>query len=410
MRGKKQPYRILLYDEGAKGPTQLRGAQLARLELMERLDPRLFQPLLLTSKEGDLALEARRRGLFVVVEDIIGDMNRETYSRTFPIYIIVKNHAYTILRAVFRLTRFLRRYEVDLVHPNDNLSRVIAGIAGKMERIPIVTTISDELNQHPSDIFLRLFYLTFFDRIIAVSDAMRNLFAVGRYVPGKITTIYPGINLSLFSRDIPTKARKEFGISESERVIGTLGTLEGDKGHPVLLRALSRVKKEGIPCKLLVVGNGPEGGNLRKLVQKLTLEEDVIFTGFRRDIPPVIQAMDIIVNCSDSEAFPRVVLEAMAMAKPVIATDVGGTSEAVVDGLSAYLIPRGNDYQLYRALKTLLEDVELRGKMGRYGLECVLSSFSVDAGVRNVARLYLELLQEDRQKPASNQRAPRNSG
>jgi len=388
-------YHILFYDEGAKGPTQLRGAQLARLELMERLDRALFQLTLLTSKESDLASEARRRGIPVVVDDMIANMNRETYSRTIPLYLILKNHTHDIMRAVFRLKGFLRTRAVALIHPNDNLSRVIAGICGRISRIPVVTTVSDELNQYPTDRFLLLFYLVFFDRIIAVSQAMKNLFRMGSYVPKRIMTIHPGINLSHFSPDILSRVREELNLSQSQRVIGTIGTLEGDKGHSRLFKAVARLKKEGIRCKLLVVGNGSEEGNLRNLVTELNLRNEVIFTGFRIDIPHMIQAMDILVNCSDSEAFPRVVLEAMAMAKPVIATDVGGTSEAVVDGLTGYIIPPGNDYQLYGALKKLLGNPGLREEMGRYGLERVRSSFSVDGGVKNVTKLYLELLHKD---------------
>lgn len=388
-------YRILLYDEGAKGPTQLRGAQLARLELMEKLDRHTFQPILLTSKEGELTSEATKRKIPVFVQDIIGNMNRKTYSRTAPIYSIITNHGMDIMRAVIRLNRFLRKTEIDLIQPNDNLSRVIAGISGKILGLPVVTTISDELNQYPVDRFLRLFYLVFFERIVAVSEAMRNVFRILNHVPQKIITIYPGINLSNFSPDIPSNIREEFHVSPSDLVIGIIGTLDKDKGHHCLFKALARLKKEGLLCKLLVVGNGLEESNLKILVAEMNLNHDVIFTGFRRDISQTIQAMDIVVSCSYSEAFPRVVLESMAMAKPVIATDVGGASEAVVHGLSGYLIPPGNDNQLYGTLKKLLKNPELREEMGRYGLERVRSSFSVDLGVKNVTKLYLELLHKD---------------
>ena len=395
MKENKNIYKILFYDEGAKGDTQLGGSQLERIELMERLDRERFLPILLTSKEANLAAEARKRNLVVIVDDIIQDFNREKFDRINPTLnlSIWLKHAQGILYAVARLNRFIRKNKIDLIHPNDNLSRIIAGLSGWLTKTPIVTHICDELNRHFIDTLFRLFYLFSFDKIIAVSGVMKDLFAIYGYVSSKIHVIYAGVDLSRFRADIQSSVRRELNLDNS-LAVGIVGTLNKNKGHEYLFKALARIHDEGFSFRCLVAGTGPEESNLRRLQAQLALDNEIIFLGFRNDIPQVIQSVDILVCASFSEAFPRVVVEGMAMGKPVIATNVGGIPEAVIDGVTGFLIPPGNVDALYEALKKLINNKELRENMGLNGLKRVQSNFSIEVGVAKTSELYLQLLEK----------------
>lgn len=182
--------------------------------------------------------------------------------------------------------------------------------------------------------------------------------------------------------------------------MGIVGKLDEIKGHKYLFKALQEIQalRPGIKC--LVVGVGPHEVELKKQTKELGLEDEVIFTGYRQDMPQVMKAIDILACPSLTEAFPLVIIEAMAMGKPVVGTDVGGISEAIVDGTNGFLIPPEDVDALISALQDLIGEKDLRMKMGESGVKRARSNFSIEGTVTEISKIYLELLEENSEDTA----------
>jgi len=149
------------------------------------------------------------------------------------------------------------------------------------------------------------------------------------------------------------------------------------KGHDDFFQALKRIVMSAPNVKVLLVGNGPEREKLERLAGDLGIRSHLIFTGFRRDVPDLISAMDIVALPSHSEAFPQVVVEALAIGKPVVACQVGGTSEIVRDGETGLLVPPGNPAIFASALRELMHRPDRAKTMGERGRADVVTRFSI---------------------------------
>ena len=140
------------------------------------------------------------------------------------------------------------------------------------------------------------------------------------------------------------------------------------------------------------MGDGRERDAIVRQVADLNLNEDVTFLGYRRDVPNVLQGIDVVVIPSDKEAFPRVALEAMAMRKPLIVSDAGGLTEAVEHGRTGIVVPRGDVEALTVALAELIADSAMRAAMGARGQQRVREYFSLERNTRRTKDVYAELL------------------
>ncbi|MHA2216763.1 MAG: glycosyltransferase family 4 protein [Candidatus Hodarchaeales archaeon] len=365
------------------------------MKLIEKLSKDHFSPALLTSNNGELAKEGRRRNIPVYVENISKGVPRfSRYEVKFDPISLTK-YGYYLFLASRRLISFLKKNDIDLIVPNENLSRVITALSSKFIKIPIVSQIDGEWNKGKIDDLLRVLYIHSFDKLIATSNAVREPFNKNGMSFYKIRTIHPGIDLEAFDPKIKSFVRREYSISEDSIVLGIVGKLDEIKGHKYLFKALQKIHAIYSNVKCLVVGVGPHERELKKSTKEFGLEDVIIFTGYRQDMPQVMKAIDLLVCPSLTEALPIVILEAMAMAKPVIGTDVGGISEAIVNGENGFLIPPKDVDALISTLQNLIGDKDLRVKMGATGMKRARSNFSIEATVAKITEIYLELLEEN---------------
>jgi glycosyltransferase involved in cell wall biosynthesis len=189
------------------------------------------------------------------------------------------------------------------------------------------------------------------------------------------------------------QAREELGLPLDALVIGAVLRLEAVKGVDDLLRAFARVEVKH-PIWLAIVGDGTEREPLLALAKKLGIAHRVFWAGQRHQAFKLLPAFDLFVQPSRHEGMPNAVLEAMASALPIVATAVGGTSEAVVDGESGLLVPAGDLESMASAITRLLDDAELRHRMGQIGRERVKDLFSVEQMVHKTECLYTSMLQK----------------
>jgi glycosyltransferase involved in cell wall biosynthesis len=219
------------------------------------------------------------------------------------------------------------------------------------------------------------------DVILANSRACRDDYARWAFLPlAKMKVLYSGIDeqeLRPRSEHEVARAREELGL-RTRYVVGIVGRLSPEKDHRTFLDAV-RILRETVPdVHALVVGDGVEQGRLREAAARMNLSDHVSFLGARRDIPTLMASLDVLALTSRTEGFPMVVLEAQALGVPVVATDAGGTAEALRDGRTGYLVPCGDSRALAARLAQLLLDAGLRRTIGREARRFALNTFGLD--------------------------------
>jgi glycosyltransferase involved in cell wall biosynthesis len=233
---------------------------------------------------------------------------------------------------------------------------------------------------------------------VCVSNATANQFPNRE----KVVVVHNGISLDEFAVDQPrlrTEFRQRFNIKETDFVVACIGRIKWKrKGQEYLVRAAAQLRDAATPFILVIVGQ-PWPGNedhlerLRALVGELGLQDRVIFTGELPDARVAYAASDVLVLPSaQAEPFAGVVMEAMAMGKPVIATGLGGSLDQVVDGKTGYLVPPSDPGALAEKIRVLLENRELSRLMGEAGRERVQTHFGIQRMLEKLETIYAEVL------------------
>jgi glycosyltransferase involved in cell wall biosynthesis len=300
-------------------------------------------------------------------------------------------------RVIVRLFKLLRSEQPDVVQAFLFWANVAARACGLILRaFPVISSYHDEIVSEGWLVRLvdRL-TLSWTDRIVCCSGAVGR--SVVSRIGGKIEhcTIIPfGVDIDQFE-PIAAATRRELGLRESQKVIGTVCRLvEPKKGLRFLLQAMAVLaRKYGQPpCQLLIVGDGPSRQELELLRDQLKLSAWVVFTGSRRDIPRVLHAVDAFVLPSLYEGFGIAILEAMAAGKPVIATAVGGIPEFVLSGETGLLVEPGNVEALADAIDQLLSHPQQAQTMGAKGRIRAGESYHISTIVRQHEQVYTACL------------------
>jgi glycosyltransferase involved in cell wall biosynthesis len=234
------------------------------------------------------------------------------------------------------------------------------------------------------------FALRRFDRIAAVSDSGADILHRSGIEPTKIARISNGVDLDRFRCASPD-LRREIACGR-DPLVGFVGRLVPGKGGEILLAAARKVIAEYPEARFVFVGDGPLRSAWRSLAQSLGIEDRVVFTGTRTDMPEIYASLDLIVLPSFGEAMPMCLLEALASAKPVVATRVGAIPRIVVPGITGLLVEPGDESGLAAAILRLLRDRELAADCSSNGLRRATERFSCDATARDYIRLYEDAL------------------
>jgi len=231
-------------------------------------------------------------------------------------------------------------------------------------------------------------------KIITVSNAVAQKF---RWIGGKVVTVYNGVDTEKFrAMQVDPSLYSYFGLDSQRPVVGIISRLVPWKGHNIFLEAASILWKERQDrVNFLIAGDGDRDYliKLKEMVEKLGLSKAVVFIGFRQDMPIVINLCEAIVNPSlEPEPFGRTLIEAMACEKPVIATNIGGAPEIVVDGVTGILVPPRNPEALADAIGYILDHPKEAKMMGKEGRKRVEWMFDLKRHVRQVEGIYEALL------------------
>ena len=234
--------------------------------------------------------------------------------------------------------------------------------------------------------FDRYLYNRCVDGVVAISQPIAALLVDGGVRQKKIRVIPSGVDPAPYENIPPPSGER------SPVVVGTVAALEARKGHRFLLEAAAELKRRGHGIVYRIAGDGKENAALRQLALKLGLEREIEFVGFVADVAGFLASIDIFVLASMFEGLGVAALEAMAAARPVVASAVGGLKDVVVEGETGFLVPPGDSMALAQALAGLAERNELAHAMGKKGRERILEHFTMERMARANEEFYYELL------------------
>jgi glycosyltransferase involved in cell wall biosynthesis len=229
------------------------------------------------------------------------------------------------------------------------------------------------------------------DQIIAVSKMIEDKLEQEGRTSAPIRRIYNGVDLSEYDHTEPCcTLPEEYGMEPGSQIVGVVARLEPEKGHPTLLEAWPAVLRAVPDAYLLIVGEGSRREALEALARELRIAHRVVFTGRRDDVPSVTAALDVAVLPSYREAQGLSILEALALSRPVVASNVGGIPEMITDGVNGLLVPPHDPDALAAAIVRLLKDHPLADMLGRAGHDMVHDRFCIDLMVDAIQGIYEE--------------------
>jgi glycosyltransferase involved in cell wall biosynthesis len=313
----------------------------------------------------------------------------------------IEYYSPTDIKGARQLASSLRRHEIDILHSHMFHASMVASPLGRLCRVPVIIE-TPHVREHWRRGWKRSYFVDrliarMVDAYIAVSEANAGYLAGEKRLPAsKIRTIQNGIDTERFcpKRGEPGELRNTFGLAEFDSVIAVLARLEPQKGHALLLDALSTVRKQFPRVGVVLLGEGSLREPLEEQARSLDLARNINFAGFQRNIPDWLAASDFTVLPSLYEGLPLAAMESLAMAKPVIASAVDGTPEVVLHGRTGLLVPPGNASALARAMCRLLGDREWTGQLGITGRKWILDHFSIGRQIRETEALYFEAIKK----------------
>lgn len=285
----------------------------------------------------------------------------------------------------------LKRRRIDVMHSHEFATNAYAAILSRVSGTPFVATVHGK--NHYADRWRRRAgyrYAARHGTMVPVSEDLKKFLVEQLGIPANLLhVVHNGIDLERYRPErTGADVRLELGIRPDQPVVGTVGNLFAVKGQIYLLRALAKVVAAVPDVVLLLAGEGDQIEALQREVGGLGLQGHVRFLGFRSDVPRLLEAFDVFVLPSLSEGLPLSILEALAYEKPVVASNVGGVSEIIEDGVSGLLVPPMDRDALADKVVQVLKQPALSASLGKAGRRRVESDFSLEQMLWNYDRLY----------------------
>lgn len=297
------------------------------------------------------------------------------------------------LSSVSAFYKLFKQEKPQIVHTHASLSARIAAKMAGVEAIVHTKHCLDSPRAGVKKAVAASINKQLSNRIIAVSKAVeKNLLEAGMS-RDKIQVVYGGVEeLKELPLEEINQIRASYGIGEKELVYGIVARLAEIKGHKYLIQAAAQVLKKRKDIKFVIAGAGPLEDQLRKMVLDLKIENNVIFTGFIKDVEKIYNIIDVNMITSTSEALCLSLIEGMSLGKPMIGTSVGGVPELVIQNETGLLVPAGDADALAEATLELAENSKLRHSMGIKARVMMLEKFSASKMAAEINKLYEEVV------------------
>ena len=360
---------------------ELGGAQKQLLSLINHLNKEKYKPFLFTAKEGLLLAEAL---------SINGLTLKKSRWLERPINL------FKDLLASLEIYRFIKKNNIVILHTHSSKAGILGRLAARLARVKIIVHTVHGWSFHDYQpravglffIWLERLAAAFTDKLIVVSNYDKEK-GLDKHIgkENKYALIRYGIDYMEFSSKCQI-FRKELGLDTNDLVVGMIACFKPQKSPQDFIKLAFLINKVSPNVKFLLVGDGILRRCIERLIDKFNLQDCVILTGWRWDIPKILAVIDIFVLTSLWEGLPITVLEAMASSKPIIATNTGGIGEIIVEGKSGFLVPAGDTNAISQQLVDLLMDRNLRGQIGQNARQSLDFNFNLTNMIRNNENLY----------------------
>lgn len=360
------------------------GAKTHVLSLLSELQKKIDVKIICFMKE-DFYYEAKERGINIEVFE-----QKKRYD----------------LSVVKRLLSEIKKGKYDIVHCHGARANFMAFLLKLFYKIPSVTTVHSDYkldfqdNRYKDLVYTKIntLALKFIDYYIGVSDSFRKMLIDRGFDSDKIFTVYNGIEMNLMKElTNPVEFFKRYNITSDKDtiLIGTLARLHPVKGVDVLIRGAKKVLDQRQNVKFLIGGDGTEAPMLKELAKELGIEKNVYFLGFVNEPSSFFNAIDVNTVTSHSESFPYVIMEGGAFRKTIVASNVGGIGDIVIEGKTGFLFEDGDHEKLAAQLIKLIDDADLRRKLGENLYNSVKKNYSAESMANKHISIYKQIL--DRQ-------------
>ncbi|MCX8082099.1 MAG: glycosyltransferase [bacterium] len=351
------------------GTLEIGGAEKQLLKLIQNMDKEKFSHVVIALRGGRL---------------------KEEFEKETNVIIAGKKWKIDVF-FLFRLISIIRKESPDILHTFMFTSNTWGRISGIIGRVPVIIS-----SERCVDIWKRWYHkwtdrilLKYTYKVVGNSNSVKKFYQKTEKIPeNKITVIYNGVDLKEFG-NINTRVE----IKKEGFWVGAGGRFTEQKGLINLLKAVPEVIKIFPKTKFVLVGDGPLRNTFEKFVKDNGTSGNVMFTGYRKDILSIFSLCDVIVVPSLFEGMPNIVLEAMALKKPVIGTNIPEIAELIIDEKNGFLVPvKDNVKDIAEKILFLWKTPEVKEKMGEAGYNLIKERFSLERMVREYETLYIEAL------------------
>jgi len=299
-----------------------------------------------------------------------------------------------MLRQMSAFVKFTRANKISVLQTHDFYTNVFGMLAGSIARVPARIAAKRETGMRTSAQraterqALRLAH-----RVVVNAEAVKNHLVDSGVSAKKIEVIYNGLDLGKFDSGVADRraSLRKLGLPESEnnQYVTILANLRSPvKNHRMFIRAASRIRESIPDANFVLAGEGELISEVRAFASEMGLNGNAFFTGRCANVPELLSVSDVCVLSSDSEGFSNSILEYMAAAKPVVATNVGGAGESIVDGETGYLVEPNDHEAMAKFVVDLLKDKKTAAEIGRRGRERAEQNFSLERQLNATLELY----------------------
>lgn len=355
------------------------GAEKQLYELLKGMSRNVFSPTVISLSHG-------------------GYWEKEIQRLGIPVITLPRKKHFEFTRLI-RLIKLLHTIKPQIVHTYMFSANSYGRIAAILTGVPVVIASERSLPELKKD---KNRYQFFWDKLLAVlsdgiicnsSTAAHALIANHAFHAGKVFVVHNGIHENGFLRENNGKNEKRF----APKVIGTIGGLSPQKNHKLFLDMAKAILDApgNRAVKFIIVGDGPLRNELEEYSRRVGIENNVIFTGERGDIFKLLQGMDIFVMTSLYEGMSNAIMEAMLAGLPVVATDVGGNRELIIQNETGYLCPLHDTASLVAEVADLINNESNAKRLGENGRRKILKEFTMEKMIQNSEFIYRNLLEKN---------------
>lgn len=377
------------------------GAQQSMFTLISNLDKSKYDPILLVTQEGELSKRARAQGINVEMIPLSKEIN--VFGKKIRNYSIMKmvKVIFGILRYNLKISKWIKENKFDYVYTNDIRSLVYIGLGAKLKKVPILWYVR-------SDHRIRALFnygVRIADRVITIAEGVKNAFKTNELerFQNKFVTLYTGFNFKTpESYNHNTNHIKEkLNLPTEGKVIGLVGSISPRKGHDMLVEAAPVILKSNPNVHFVFVGDVATGyhdfkNDIEKKIRNMNLNNNFHWTGFVNDVQNYLVMMDLLILPSRSEGLPRTVIEGLSTGIPVIASDVGGVKEIIINNDMGAIFPKNDTEQMTKKIISYINDESrFTSSMKHIRIEYVKNKFSIDAYVLGFSEILRNIKKSD---------------